>query len=119
AITAPPYPSDGFPASAALADATPRPTRSVGCIQQCGRASPQLSPEPVIRQRVFEERGAVALQRADVVAPLAVGQWHRDDAATLADDLAQGVRELDLAGGAGRSEEHTSELQSPDHLVCR
>src|SRR5258708_24814674 len=24
-----------------------------------------------------------------------------------------------LACGAGRSEEHTSELQSPDHLVCR
>src|SRR5438552_5400041 len=23
------------------------------------------------------------------------------------------------AGGRGRSEEHTSELQSPDHLVCR
>src|SRR5258708_21704133 len=23
------------------------------------------------------------------------------------------------AGGAWRSEEHTSELQSPDHLVCR
>src|SRR5947208_6422575 len=23
------------------------------------------------------------------------------------------------AAGAGRSEEHTSELQSPDHLVCR
>src|SRR5258708_18551302 len=22
-------------------------------------------------------------------------------------------------GGVGRSEEHTSELQSPDHLVCR
>ena len=22
-------------------------------------------------------------------------------------------------GGCGRSEEHTSELQSPDHLVCR
>src|SRR5258708_29407951 len=22
-------------------------------------------------------------------------------------------------GGTGRSEEHTSELQSPDHLVCR
>src|SRR5258708_21680155 len=22
-------------------------------------------------------------------------------------------------GGGGRSEEHTSELQSPDHLVCR
>src|SRR5258708_29337619 len=24
-----------------------------------------------------------------------------------------------LIGGDGRSEEHTSELQSPDHLVCR
>src|SRR5258708_21157407 len=24
-----------------------------------------------------------------------------------------------LLAGAGRSEEHTSELQSPDHLVCR
>src|SRR5258708_8911720 len=24
-----------------------------------------------------------------------------------------------LAAGLGRSEEHTSELQSPDHLVCR
>src|SRR5258708_9546611 len=24
-----------------------------------------------------------------------------------------------VAGGCGRSEEHTSELQSPDHLVCR
>src|SRR5215216_7628187 len=24
-----------------------------------------------------------------------------------------------LPGGARRSEEHTSELQSPDHLVCR
>src|SRR5258708_30867937 len=25
----------------------------------------------------------------------------------------------DLPGRGGRSEEHTSELQSPDHLVCR
>src|SRR5947208_4129218 len=25
----------------------------------------------------------------------------------------------DRPGGFGRSEEHTSELQSPDHLVCR
>src|SRR5258708_24779836 len=24
-----------------------------------------------------------------------------------------------VCGGGGRSEEHTSELQSPDHLVCR
>src|SRR5207244_6150243 len=28
-------------------------------------------------------------------------------------------REAGLDGAAARSEEHTSELQSPDHLVCR
>src|SRR5258708_31368388 len=26
---------------------------------------------------------------------------------------------LEIRGGIDRSEEHTSELQSPDHLVCR
>src|SRR5258708_29425300 len=29
------------------------------------------------------------------------------------------ARGLGVAGLDGRSEEHTSELQSPDHLVCR
>src|SRR5258708_31217848 len=33
-------------------------------------------------------------------------------------DLGAWARELTKAGDA-RSEEHTSELQSPDHLVCR
>src|SRR5258708_24533399 len=37
--------------------------------------------------------------------------------------LARGVAQGDLGGGEQapptRSEEHTSELQSPDHLVCR
>src|SRR5258708_11806993 len=28
-------------------------------------------------------------------------------------------RQENRAHGSGRSEEHTSELQSPDHLVCR
>src|SRR5258708_24332870 len=33
---------------------------------------------------------------------------------------AAGLQAFDDRGGAGlRSEEHTSELQSPDHLVCR
>src|SRR5258708_21711983 len=32
---------------------------------------------------------------------------------------AQQVDQLQQPGGAARSEEHTSELQSPDHLVCR
>src|SRR5258708_19368087 len=29
------------------------------------------------------------------------------------------VSAMGTPGGGGRSEEHTSELQSPDHLVCR
>src|SRR5258708_15094716 len=33
--------------------------------------------------------------------------------------LAQQAGEFDAAAQAQRSEEHTSELQSPDHLVCR
>src|SRR5258708_21346102 len=31
----------------------------------------------------------------------------------------QGERDSDFFHAAARSEEHTSELQSPDHLVCR
>src|SRR5258708_19780499 len=33
--------------------------------------------------------------------------------------LLQPFRELMRNAGLNRSEEHTSELQSPDHLVCR
>src|SRR5258708_28807857 len=33
--------------------------------------------------------------------------------------LARGCADRDLLAAALRSEEHTSELQSPDHLVCR
>src|SRR5258708_14711673 len=39
-------------------------------------------------------------------------------AAQLAARLASG-KAKDILVLAGRSEEHTSELQSPDHLVCR
>src|SRR6266487_3088815 len=34
-------------------------------------------------------------------------------------ELAQGVQQVRLVPDQGRSEEHTSELQSPVHLVCR
>src|SRR5258708_26434217 len=37
--------------------------------------------------------------------------------ALAAGDLADSQAKMGIA--AGRSEEHTSELQSPDHLVCR
>src|SRR5258708_21670624 len=36
----------------------------------------------------------------------------------VVEDLRQGAV-ADHDGGVARSEEHTSELQSPDHLVCR
>src|SRR5256885_7649393 len=63
-------------------------------------------------------------QRADHVAPpegrLAGGHPIEDAAeaeqvAALVDGLALGL----LRGHVGRSEEHTSELQSPCNLVCR
>src|SRR5258708_31369725 len=37
-----------------------------------------------------------------------VGGWRTGD-----------TRSRNVRHGSGRSEEHTSELQSPDHLVCR
>src|SRR5258708_21103323 len=43
------------------------------------------------------------------------GDWHLTGA-RIADTLLGGVFAL---FGSMRSEEHTSELQSPDHLVCR
>src|SRR2546422_6351468 len=48
-------------------------------------------------------------------------QAHRDDAAVPAHpgDLFDGGAELLAAGDDARSEEHTSELQSRLHLVCR
>src|SRR5258708_12394126 len=43
----------------------------------------------------------------------------QDDLAVL-DRLAKALEDGEIVlGRAARSEEHTSELQSPDHLVCR
>src|SRR5258708_27334960 len=44
------------------------------------------------------------------------GSALRNDAANPGSDVA---RNRTPASNPGRSEEHTSELQSPDHLVCR
>src|SRR5258708_14385695 len=40
-------------------------------------------------------------------------------AATVLTQRAVGAITLEVVKNASRSEEHTSELQSPDHLVCR
>src|SRR5207244_2431379 len=50
---------------------------------------------------------------AALAQPPALGQAHVDAVARTAVHLEWGIEHL------GRSEEHTSELQSPDHLVCR
>src|SRR5258708_29471606 len=51
----------------------------------------------------------------------ALGDVHEGDAMFVVDDhpalLGRSARARTCRGG--RSEEHTSELQSPDHLVCR
>src|SRR5207244_11192765 len=57
---------------------------------------------------VIGHRGAPALAQENTIAGFLA-------AARLG---ADGV-ELDVRRTADRSEEHTSELQSPDHLVCR
>src|SRR5690348_17360920 len=46
------------------------------------------------------------------------GRWRQRDLDDRIGDLAGVVRVGDV-GAAARSEEHTSELQSPVHLVCR
>src|SRR5258708_25625996 len=43
--------------------------------------------------------------------------WHFSDMAAMADDVR--CRGYSGSRRSTRSEEHTSELQSPDHLVCR
>src|SRR5258708_8826025 len=56
-------------------------------------------------------------------APLLSTIWSPENAGTAEQFLAQWERaptpSVSLRFRAKRSEEHTSELQSPDHLVCR
>src|SRR3712207_8799049 len=56
---------------------------------------------------------AVGVRELD---PAALGQA---EVAALADDLDPQLVAVDADGVVGRSEEHTSELQSRQYLVCR
>src|SRR5258708_11057152 len=55
------------------------------------------------------------------VEPIGIAVPRTETAARMAIAIAaeEGVPILPHAFFGGRSEEHTSELQSPDHLVCR
>src|SRR5207244_13026356 len=72
-----------------------------------------LHVQPVFR--LVENRLGIRLERLflNLLAPIGRQAMHHERAG-----LGQSnQRPIDLI--AGRSEEHTSELQSPDHLVCR
>src|SRR5207244_11464097 len=93
----------------------PFPTRRSSDLAHVGHA-------PVRRQEAGA-RGIPAVLSADEIGvPLRLLDLTRDagdhDVATQPDScLTQGTHGFDVTGE--RSEEHTSELQSPDHLVCR
>ena len=67
ASTAPPYPSEGLPASAARASAWASAEGSHTGIEQCRRLRAQRSADAGVVERVLEEHRAVALDRTDVV----------------------------------------------------
>src|SRR5947208_9353946 len=69
--------------------------------------------------RSFIVRQINAVGAADAQDSRADGLENVGDSRALADlDQIPG-RHYDFAASGQRSEEHTSELQSPDHLVCR
>src|SRR5258708_15917123 len=65
-------------------------------------AEPRVSPSAAIRYR-------------EVLTILSAGVWFSQSAMTDSTEIPG----LAPKGRNYRSEEHTSELQSPDHLVCR
>src|SRR3712207_6936553 len=67
-----------------------------------------------------ERAGAEALVSLPDLIPLVILRGSGESTATLERvAAANGVRTLAHAEGGGRSEEHTSELQSRQYLVCR
>src|SRR5207244_11844176 len=101
----------------------------------CARPPPARHSFPTRRSSDLAQVSFLALEAQDLLATLVLGQHF-----PLVEDLAlpegpadlvlqevgglvrRSGRRQSLHGrpqGAPRSEEHTSELQSPDHLVCR
>src|SRR5258708_11262244 len=93
-----------------IANPSFRPSPSTSTVTNASSV-PLRTPSPSCRRRVINEPA--------YTLSLACGGFQRSVCATENRSPLVGV----LAGHAGihgsRSEEHTSELQSPDHLVCR
>src|SRR5207244_9868104 len=66
------------------------------------------------------EPGRADARLGEVKALFALGGPRAEEARALAEELLELTPDnVDAQSEQGRSEEHTSELQSPDHLVCR
>src|SRR5207244_7881255 len=86
-------------------------TPPAGAPRSRHRASPACEDMPRLPRRAHRARTANEFGRASLGEP----QQLLADRVVVSDD-----GDLRRAGGTlPRSEEHTSELQSPDHLVCR
>src|SRR5947208_8311085 len=83
-------------------------------LQPISTLFPTRRSSDLIQTRVCHRQQFAAL----VIEPLVVSRLHHPNGKRLPVRQGDSFRRGD-GRGASRSEEHTSELQSPDHLVCR
>src|SRR5947209_15368896 len=77
------------------------------------------SPPSAMEGRVYQFTAGISFGQAHAPLPSRIcvpGHWHAPMPCTLS---AQGVHYSIRLAGLERSEEHTSELQSRQYLVCR
>src|SRR5260364_462583 len=100
-----------------------------GLAPQAGRGaptSPRLVRSSLAQTRSYELRHEVAIHHRDIPRDYAAVSSSPTSPmlATFSPSSSVAIASSALFsvsrnGSDGRSEEHTSELQSPDHLVCR
>src|SRR5258708_22042837 len=76
---------------------------------------PTSVAETAVRQKLFEKEGI----SAELTIYRSGAETFEAMAAGAADVILDPPSLVSAGRKKGRSEEHTSELQSPDHLVCR
>src|SRR5207244_12496225 len=96
--------------------ATPLSTLSLHDALPISREQRLIGDRPTRRRLRRGARGHGGRGLADH-ARLVRGIAHGGEAVVV--DIARVARDPAVGPGQDRSEEHTSELQSPDHLVCR
>src|SRR5207244_8527007 len=94
-----------------------------------GKVSPksrsELTPEEKLLHAIFGRAGEDvkndSLEVPSGVEGLVIGKQHFSRRASLSEEEKKALdkEQTEIEHRYNRSEEHTSELQSPDHLVCR